>query len=255
MMKPKAQTQHEEGLLEYLEDIIGSNKYVSKIEQAAQRVETANETRTEKLNRVKVVEKEREGLEVCSIATSPLYHTYVYYRGLRWKLRTVCKKSETSLHQSPSWFRCNALTPNHVLRISRVVRCYTPSPSLLSLTSLLSLFLLLFLLIYSPPLWSSYLTRSTSTISCNFFYFVVHLSAQKQEHEDKLKAEKDKARDSMEALEKHESQLKKENKDLDVRLLLFSLPSFLPSPSLYALTMLLGTEKEHGESQKRLHKI
>jgi hypothetical protein len=42
------------------------------------------------------------------------------------------------------------------------------------------------------------------------------LSAQKQEHEDKLKAEKDKARDSLEALEKHEGQLKKENKDLDV---------------------------------------
>lgn len=64
MMKPKAQTQHEEGLLEYLEDIIGSNKYVSKIEEAAQKVEAANETRTEKLNRAKVVEKEREGLEV-----------------------------------------------------------------------------------------------------------------------------------------------------------------------------------------------
>ncbi len=64
MMKPKAQTQHEEGLLEYLEDIIGSNKYVTQIEQAAQKVETANETRTEKLNRVKAVEKERDGLEV-----------------------------------------------------------------------------------------------------------------------------------------------------------------------------------------------
>lgn len=64
MMKPKAQTPHDEGLLEYMEDIIGSNKYVSQIEQAAQKVEAANETRTEKLNRVKVVEKEREGLEV-----------------------------------------------------------------------------------------------------------------------------------------------------------------------------------------------
>jgi structural maintenance of chromosome 4 len=32
-MKPKAQSEHEEGLLEYLEDIIGSNKFVEKIEE------------------------------------------------------------------------------------------------------------------------------------------------------------------------------------------------------------------------------
>jgi structural maintenance of chromosome 4 len=33
MMKPKGQTEHEEGLLEYLEDIIGSNSFVPKIEE------------------------------------------------------------------------------------------------------------------------------------------------------------------------------------------------------------------------------
>lgn len=33
MMKPKGVTPHEEGLLEYLEDIIGSNKFVEKIEE------------------------------------------------------------------------------------------------------------------------------------------------------------------------------------------------------------------------------
>ena len=33
MMKPKGQTPHEEGLLEYLEDIIGSNQFVPKIEE------------------------------------------------------------------------------------------------------------------------------------------------------------------------------------------------------------------------------
>ena len=32
MMKPKAQTPHETGLLEYLEDIIGTDKYVEQIE-------------------------------------------------------------------------------------------------------------------------------------------------------------------------------------------------------------------------------
>lgn len=34
-MKPKAQGPHDEGFLEYLEDIIGTNKYVEKIEESA----------------------------------------------------------------------------------------------------------------------------------------------------------------------------------------------------------------------------
>jgi structural maintenance of chromosome 4 len=38
MMKPKAQGPHEDGLLEYLEDIIGSNKYVPQIEELAKEV-------------------------------------------------------------------------------------------------------------------------------------------------------------------------------------------------------------------------
>lgn len=84
MMKPKAQNQHEDGLLEYLEDIIGSNKYVEKIEEAAQKVESTNETRTEKLNRVKLVEKERENLEV---STSTILPVLTYHRLLSLKLR------------------------------------------------------------------------------------------------------------------------------------------------------------------------
>ena len=35
MMKPKAQNPHDEGLLEYLEEIIGSNKYVERINEGA----------------------------------------------------------------------------------------------------------------------------------------------------------------------------------------------------------------------------
>jgi structural maintenance of chromosome 4 len=38
MMKPKGQTPHEEGLLEYLEDIIGSNQFVPKIEEVSKYV-------------------------------------------------------------------------------------------------------------------------------------------------------------------------------------------------------------------------
>jgi structural maintenance of chromosome 4 len=63
MMKPKSSPQHGDGLLEYLEEIIGSNKYVEMIEKKAQEIEEATEARQSTLNRVKVAEKEREGLE------------------------------------------------------------------------------------------------------------------------------------------------------------------------------------------------
>jgi len=48
MMKPKAQTQHDVGMLEYLEDIIGSIVYVDQIEKAAEMVEKLNEERNVK---------------------------------------------------------------------------------------------------------------------------------------------------------------------------------------------------------------
>lgn len=35
MMRAKSQTPHETGLLEYLEDIIGTDKYVERIEECA----------------------------------------------------------------------------------------------------------------------------------------------------------------------------------------------------------------------------
>uniref|UniRef100_A0A1B6M2T8 Structural maintenance of chromosomes protein n=1 Tax=Graphocephala atropunctata TaxID=36148 RepID=A0A1B6M2T8_9HEMI len=63
MMKPKAQTEHDTGMLEYLEDIIGTSRYKVPIEKLAQEVEVLNGERVEKLNRVKLVEKERDALE------------------------------------------------------------------------------------------------------------------------------------------------------------------------------------------------
>ena len=62
-MKPKAANEHDDGLLEYLEDIIGTSKYKSPIEESATEVETLNEVCTEKNARVQHVEKERNGLE------------------------------------------------------------------------------------------------------------------------------------------------------------------------------------------------
>ena len=48
-MKPRAQTEHEDGMLEFLEDIIGSSRFVAPIAELGQRVETLNEMRSEKV--------------------------------------------------------------------------------------------------------------------------------------------------------------------------------------------------------------
>lgn len=62
-MKAKAQNEHEDGLLEYLEDIIGTTKYKEPIEQASLEFEALNEERVEKMNRLRVVEREKAALE------------------------------------------------------------------------------------------------------------------------------------------------------------------------------------------------
>lgn len=62
-MKSKAANEHDDGLLEYLEDIIGTSKYKTPIDEAAAEVENLNEVCTEKNNRVQHVEKEKSSLE------------------------------------------------------------------------------------------------------------------------------------------------------------------------------------------------
>lgn len=61
-MKPKG-NEHEEGLLEYLEDIIGTSRYKTPIEDAMAEMERLGEERAEKLSRLRIVEKEKEKLE------------------------------------------------------------------------------------------------------------------------------------------------------------------------------------------------
>ncbi|KAE8659508.1 Structural maintenance of chromosomes protein 4 [Hibiscus syriacus] len=63
LMKPKAQGPHDEGFLEYLEDIIGTNKYVEKIEESSKELESLNEKRSGVVQMVKLSEKERDSLE------------------------------------------------------------------------------------------------------------------------------------------------------------------------------------------------
>ncbi|KAH8094744.1 RecF/RecN/SMC [Cristinia sonorae] len=62
-MKPKAPSEHEDGLLEYLEDIIGTSALKAPIEEALAEMDRLNEDRAEKLNRLKIVERERNALE------------------------------------------------------------------------------------------------------------------------------------------------------------------------------------------------
>lgn len=62
-MKPKAVSEHDDGLLEYLEDIIGTSHYKTHIEEALVEVDRFAELRAEKLNRLRIVEREKSALE------------------------------------------------------------------------------------------------------------------------------------------------------------------------------------------------
>lgn len=62
LLKPKAANEHEEGLLEYLEDIIGTIKYKPMLEEISVEIEKVNEIRTEKNNRVLNLEKDKQAL-------------------------------------------------------------------------------------------------------------------------------------------------------------------------------------------------
>lgn len=62
-MKPKAPTEHEDGLLEYLEDIIGTSKYKTPIDEALVKLDGLAEARSDKLNRLRIVEREKNALE------------------------------------------------------------------------------------------------------------------------------------------------------------------------------------------------
>lgn len=55
MMKPKGQTEHDEGMLEYLEDIIGSCRLKEPIQTLSRRIELLNEQRGEKVTHTHTV--------------------------------------------------------------------------------------------------------------------------------------------------------------------------------------------------------
>ncbi|CAH2350762.1 structural maintenance of chromosomes protein 4 [[Candida] railenensis] len=62
-MKAKAERENDDGLLEYLEDIIGTTKYKSLIEQNLSKIDELNDICLEKETRFELVEKDKESLE------------------------------------------------------------------------------------------------------------------------------------------------------------------------------------------------
>jgi structural maintenance of chromosome 4 len=63
LMKPIGQNENDTGMLEFLEDIIGSSRFKEPIDILKSRTGEFDELRSEKLNRVKLVEKEKDELE------------------------------------------------------------------------------------------------------------------------------------------------------------------------------------------------
>lgn len=63
MMKPKALLPSECGLLEYLEDIVGTSRYKEPLRKITEREELLTEERTEKHNRCKLAEREMNELK------------------------------------------------------------------------------------------------------------------------------------------------------------------------------------------------
>nr|AGU69478.1 structure maintenance of chromosomes 4 [Crypthecodinium cohnii] len=96
LMKPKALTPHEDGLLEYLEDIIGSNRLVDPIAEVEGVVEKLTETRQEKLNRLRVAEREKESLD----GPRKEAEAWVKAEAERLELQAMLSQAETKKSQS-----------------------------------------------------------------------------------------------------------------------------------------------------------
>ncbi|XP_076301412.1 structural maintenance of chromosomes protein 4-like [Lasioglossum baleicum] len=63
MMKPKGQNENDIGMLEFMEDIIGTVRYKEPLQKLSEKVELLTEYRVEKLNRLRIVENEKAALE------------------------------------------------------------------------------------------------------------------------------------------------------------------------------------------------
>ncbi|KAJ3044213.1 hypothetical protein HDV00_002891 [Rhizophlyctis rosea] len=99
LMKPKAPNEHEDGLLEYLEDIIGTSVYKQPIEEANASVDRLNEERGEKLNRLKIVEKDKNSLETKKKEAEEFINTendLLRRKNAIYQMRVMQRKQETA---------------------------------------------------------------------------------------------------------------------------------------------------------------
>ena len=74
MMKPKGENENETGLLEFLEDIIGTRRYVPLIDKLSKSIEDLGEIKTSKANRVKISRNEINQLEDVKNQSLSYYH-------------------------------------------------------------------------------------------------------------------------------------------------------------------------------------
>ena len=107
MMKPKrpaglAAGGGEDGLLEYLEDIIGTNQLVERIDAAEKVVEAMTAERGDKLTRVKIVEKERAALESAKMEAEALLRA--------WRARAPRGRGGAAPQPPPPAYRHNPLS-------------------------------------------------------------------------------------------------------------------------------------------------
>jgi structural maintenance of chromosome 4 len=101
-MKPKAKNEHEDGLLEYLEDIIGTSDLKPEIDGLAASVEVLNEERTSKLQRVQAVEREKnrlegkknEALTFLKLENRLFFTQNAFIQGKMWEDRKLCEEIE-----------------------------------------------------------------------------------------------------------------------------------------------------------------
>ena len=74
MMKQKGENENETGLLEFLEDIIGTRRYVPLIDKLSKSIEDLGEIKASKMNRVKISKNEINQLEDTKDQSLKYYH-------------------------------------------------------------------------------------------------------------------------------------------------------------------------------------
>jgi len=130
-MKPKSTTAHDEGLLEYLEDIIGTNRFKEPIEQTQQTLEEVASKRSQQLERVKLVEREKAALAARKkVADEYLarMNTLVQQQNFLWQFyihtgRTNLEKLRSSMNAIDNQVKANEeahagdLQENEALRV------------------------------------------------------------------------------------------------------------------------------------------